>query len=269
MCRSASTGAPSTRVCLGRRPARAAAVARRARRRAPRAARRRVGRPAPRRSRAPRARAAVAQLRVLEQPQRDGARELGRARRERQPARVGLDQRGGRRVVGRRDRDPGRERLEREPRRAVARGDEDRGAAQQRPRVRAGWRPARCACPRAGAGAHASRRARPRRVAARAPARRRATELRLPAVVSTSTRGGTSGCARSSRELDAGRDQVPAALAGAGAERLEHCGRARDERVGEAEAPIAAAGRAERGGQRGVERRDADRAALARAAVRA
>jgi hypothetical protein len=60
---------------------------------------------------------------------------------------------------------------------------------------------------------------------------------------------------------------VPAALADARVERLEPGGRACDEGIGEAEPPIASTGRAECGGQRRVEGRDADGTALARAPV--
>ena len=126
-----------------------------------------------------------------------------------------------------------------------------------------------CGSPRrAGAGACASIRGRPpTRSGASARATARAA-LRPPVVVSTSTRGGASELGSLVQELDAGRDQVPAARPRGHAERLEHRGRSCHEGVGEAEPALAPARRPERRGHRGVERRDAQRTALPRPPVR-
>ena len=68
---------------------------------------------------------------VLEQPQRDRARELGGAGRERSPLTSGSTSSIAGAPSGAGDRDAGGERLEREPPRAVTRRDEHRRTAQQ------------------------------------------------------------------------------------------------------------------------------------------
>ena len=207
------------------------------------------------------------QLCILEQSQRDGAGELGRASGEGQAALARRDQRGGRRVVGRGDRDA---RCERPRARAAAsrRGrPRGRGTAQQQ-----------LACERGGG-------ARDPRTRERTRAGARRDQHDLGAQGSQRARDRPHGAAVAGRrlddrterderlrslvcELDPGRDQVPVALARVGSERLEHCRRARDEGIGEPEPAIAAAGGAERHGQRGVEGGDAERAPLTGAAVR-